>query len=428
MTLPLRRRAWCMVAGVALVQAVAAGVGFYGSTIYVAALTQGSGSFSIVAVSVATGGFMLVSGLGGVAVARAMNRHGPRRVLAAGAAVQASALFALGRVTNDAGLLGAYAVMGVGFAALTVVPAGRLVAAWFDGPQRALAMSFAFMGLPIGGVVGTPVISHLVESVGFREATGWLALALVVVVVPTAVALGEPGRAPRPDAAVEVVSPSVVADPAPSPPLAGHASSSWSAHDAVRTQWFALVTAATSLAMVSQVGALTHLYSAVTQVQDPATAATTVSTVTFASLVGRLAGSWALGRFGLLRSTSALAATQGFALLAVVAWRDAPALPVAAVLLGLTVGNLQVSQPLLLADRFGTGEFASILAVGNLFSTVGMAVGPLVVGLGVAGGQSYGPALSVLAACSLAAAVLLVLAGTLDHRRRQRVHLDGTGA
>ena len=407
---PMRSRAaWGIVAGVALVQALAAGVGFYGSTIYVAALTAGEGSFSVVAVSIATGTFMLVSGLGGIVVARAMERSGPRLVIAIGAMVQAGALATLGRVSTDAGLLAAYGVMGIGFAALTVVPAARLVAAWFDEGRRAVAMSIAFMGLPIGGVLGTPAISRLVESVGFREATLWLAATLVAVVVPTSALLREPSR-PLPEPSLPG-TPLPAAAPVTLTDDTLTTRESWSADAAVRTRWFVLVTAALSLAMVSQVGALTHLYSAVAPVRSAAVAASTVSIVTLASLVGRVAGSWALHHFGLLRSTGALAAGQGLALIGVAAWRDDVALVAAAVLLGLTVGNLQVSQPLLLSDRFGPVEFPRILAIGNLFSTIGMSVGPLVVGVGVSFGWDYGPSFLVLAGCSIAAAGLLLAAG-----------------
>lgn len=403
------RAAWGIVAGVALVQALAAGVGFYGSTIYVAALTAGERSFSVVAVSIATGTFMLVSGLGGIVVARAMEHSGPRLVIAIGAIVQAAALATLGRVSTDAGLLAAYGVMGIGFAALTVVPAARLVAAWFEDGRRAVAMSIAFMGLPIGGVLGTPAISRLVESVGFREATLWLAATLVAVVVPTAALLREPSR-PRPEPGLPG-TPFPAAAPVPLIDDTLTARETWSAESAVRTRWFLLVTAALSLAMVSQVGALTHLYSAVAPVRSAAVAASTVSIVTLASLVGRVAGSWALHHYGLLRSTAALAASQALALVGIAAWRDDVALVAAAVLLGLTVGNLQVSQPLLLSDRFGPDGFPRILAIGNLFSTIGMSLGPLVVGLGVSLGWDYGPSFLVLAGCSTAAAVLLLAAG-----------------
>lgn len=390
-----------MLAVIALVQAFAAGLGFYGSTIYVSALTEGDRQFSILVVSVSTGGFMLVSGIGGLLVARVMTRVGPRLVVAGGAVVQASALSLLGQATADATLLLAFGAMGIGFAALTVVPAGHLVTAWFPQRRRAVAMSVAFMGLPIGGVVGTPIISHLVGSVGFSAATAWLALALVVVVLPAATLLREPDAVRR---VGDGSAQSTEGSPAAEEP----------ARAAIRSSWFALVSGAFALAMISQIGVLTHLYSAVVQVQDATTAAATISTVTFASLLGRVAGSWALSHFGLLRSTCTLATAQAVALVGIVAWRDHTALVAAAALLGLTVGNLQVAQPLLLADRFGPVGFSRILAASNLCTTVGMSLGPLIVGAGVNAGLGYGASFLTLAACSLAAAGLVAAAGMRD--------------
>jgi MFS family permease len=398
--------------------AVGAGVGFYGSTIYVAALTDVPRSFSVVLVSIATGGFMLVSGLGGILVARTMERFGPRVVLVGGALVMGAAVAMLGQVQHGAALLLVYAAMGIGFAALSVVPTGHLVAAWFTDARRNVAMSVAFMGLPIGGVVGTPIVAHLVESRGFSEATLWFAAVLVAVAVPTGLFLREPR-----DSVVVVVAAGPATDAAdtgaPVPPdevdtAARGAEASVPAAAAVRSPWFVLVTLGLALGMVTQIGVLTHLFSAVSTVQDAGTAAAAVSTVTFASLVGRIVGSWALGRIGLLRSAIGLLVGQSLALVGIVAWRDTDAVFVAAVLLGLTVGNMQVIQPLLLVDRFGPAEFPRILAVGNLFVTVGMSVGPLVVGLGVDLGSGYGFALLVLAACSAVAAVLVALAGARD--------------
>jgi len=395
--------------------AVGAGVGFYGSTIYVAALTDEPRSFSVVLVSIATGGFMLVSGLGGILVARTMERFGPRVVLVGGALVMGGAVAMLGQVQHAAALLVVYAAMGIGFAALSVVPTGHLVAAWFTDARRNVAMSVAFMGLPIGGVVGTPIVAHLVESRGFSEATLWFAAVLVAVAVPTGLLLREPRDA------VVAAGPATEASDvgAPVPPdevdeAARATETSVPAAVAVRSPWFVLVTLGLALGMVTQIGVLTHLFSAVSAVQDAGTAAAAVSTVTFASLVGRIVGSWALGRIGLLRSAIGLLAAQSLALIGIVAWRDGDALFVAAVLLGLTVGNMQVIQPLLLVDRFGPAEFPRILAVGNLFVTVGMSVGPLVVGLGVDLGSGYGFALLVLAACSAVAAALVSLAGARD--------------
>ncbi len=242
----------------------------------------------------------------------------------------------------------------------------------------------------------------------------WLAVVLVAVAVPTGFLLVEPK-----EHAVVATPGADAGSPVPSGEVgeaARHAEASVPAAVALRTPWFAMVTLGLALGMVTQIGILTHLYSAVVDVRDAGLAAAAVSTVTFASLVGRIVGSWALGRIGLLRSAIGLLLGQGVALLGIVAWRDSDALFVAAVLLGLTVGNMQVIQPLLLVDRFGPAEFPRILAVGNLFVTAGMAVGPLVVGLGVDLGSGYGFALVVLAACSTVAAALVTIAGVRDRR------------
>lgn len=405
--------AWFVVVAVAIIMATAAGTGFYGSTIYIAALVDSPRSYSVTMVSLATGAFMLVSGLGGLVVARAMDRSGTRIVLAVGALVMAVALVALGQVRSDIPLILVYSVMGIGFAALTVVPAGRLVAAWFV-ERRTLAMSVAFMGLPLGGMVFTPVVSYLVENRGFTEAMLWLASGLVVVVLPLSVVAREPtGRLID----HKVPELPLVTDAGIDPrqrDLDRVADTGWvPASIALRSKWFIIVTLAMSLGMISQIGAMTHMYNIVSQVQGFRTAAAVISAITFASLAGRIIGSWGLEKFGLSRSAVLLLFIQSVSLVGIVLWRDVGLIFPAVIAFGLTLGNLQVIQPLLFVERFGAGQFSEILAVGNLFVTFGMAAGPLVIGFGADRGVGYAAGLILLACVSALSALLVFIASRL---------------
>jgi MFS family permease len=85
---------------------------------------------------------------------------------------------------------------------------------------------------------------------------------------------------------------------------------------------------------------------------------------------------------------------------------------------GLTIGNMQVLHPLLVAERFGARSFGRILALSNLGVSCGMAFGPLVVGAVRTCSGSYQWAMAAAACSAAAGSLLLVLLMTAARRTR----------
>jgi MFS family permease len=388
---------WVVVAALGTVLAVTVGISFYGVSVYLEALTRGPGAFSLGTVSAGTSAFLLVSGVAGVGVAALLERWDVRWVLCGGAVCSAAALWALGTVSTPGQLVLAYAALGVGFAATGTVPASTLISRWF-ARRRAVAMSLAFTGLPIGGAVLTPVIAALVQSLGVAGAAPWLAGGYVVGVVPVTLAFLRPGPQAQgtwPDG-----------DPCPPP---ASATGGESVGEAVRTGWFWLATAALMLGMLGQVGALSHLFNAVTERLDATAAAAAVSTMALASLAGRVLGSAVLGRVRLIVATALLLALQGLATLGVGLAPSTGAVVACTAAFGLTVGNMQVLHPLLVAERFGARSYGRILALSNLGVSCGMAVGPFLVGVVRSGSGSYPWAMATAASSAVAGSVLVAV-------------------
>ena len=48
---------------------------------------------------------------------------------------------------------------------------------------------------------------------------------------------------------------------------------------------------------------------------------------------------------------------------------------------GITIGNILLLQSMLLAEAYGAQQYPRIYSIGNLLSTVGVAGGPLVLGV-----------------------------------------------
>ena len=377
-----------------------AGLGFYALTLYLRTLHEERG-FSVSSVSSATALFFVVSGLTGVAVGRRINRADPRPVIAAGAVVAAGALVALGRVTELWQVYATYALFGAGFAACALVPSSTLVSRWFHR-RRSVALSVSSTGLSVGGILLTPLAAALIDDVGLREASWWLALGFLVGVIPITALLLRPDPASmglRPDG-------DVVDDEAEPVAAAGVAYA-----DVVRSRLFRGITAAWTLALLAQVGGMAHVFSLTDDRVDEGTAALAVSVLAASSMTGRLVGGWLLTRLALRPTCLAWFALQAVGLTSLALVDGRAALLVSASLFGFSVGNVLLLQPVVLADVFGVRDYPRVFATSQLVSTIGVAGGPLLLGLLRDMTDGYGAAYITAAAVSLGASAVVLTAG-----------------
>lgn len=361
---------WVVVAAVFVVLTFAAGLGFYNATVYLQALVDEQG-FSIGAASGATAIFFVVYGLAGIPIARLVVRYDPRWIIASGALIGGLALLLLGRVQELWQLYVVYMVFGLGFAAASFVPTTTLITRWFS-ERRALALSVATTGLSMGGILITPATAGFIARDGLSTVSPWLALLFVVGIAPVAVLLIRPTPASMglyPDGADEPTAEQ-------SGRVVGVAY-----RDAVRTPYFALATLGFALLLLTQVGGLAHLFPLVNGRADATVAATAVSTVAFASIVGRFAGTWILQHVSPMRFTIALAGLQTISIALLAISSSVAALLTGAVLFGVTIGNVLILIPMVLVEEFGMRDYPSIYSVNQLLTTIGVATGPILIGL-----------------------------------------------
>ena len=381
---------------------VSAGLGFYALTLYLRTLTE-ERDFSVSSVSSATALFFVVSGLSGVVVGRIINRRDPRPVVVAGAVIAAVALVALGRVEELWQVYAAYALFGVGFAACGLVPSSTLVSRWFHR-RRSVALSVSSTGLSVGGILLTPAAAALIDEVGLRDASWWLALGFVVGIVPITILLLRPEPASMgllPDGDPPVVT----ADGTP-PPLGGVAY-----EEVVRTRLFRGITLAWTLALLAQVGGMAHVFSLADERIDEGTAALAVSVLAASSMTGRLVGGWLLTRLDLRTTCLGWFALQAVGLSCLALLDVRAGLLVSASLFGFSVGNVLLLQPVVLADLFGVRDYPRVFATSQLVSTIGVAGGPLLLGLLRDVSDGYGVPYLTAAVISLCGSAVVLAVG-----------------
>jgi MFS family permease len=405
---------WNIVGATFVMTLFSFGLGFYGLSVYVAMLQRLHG-WSASAVSVPVTVYYVAGALLTASAGDLYERFGPRAVVSVGSIAMAGGLAALGVITQPWQLYPVFLVMSVGWGAMSGAAINIILAPWFQR-RRGLAVSIAFNGATLGGVIVAPTLIPLIEVVGFTRALDIAALVLLVMLV--AVAAGIMRRGPE-----EL---GVGPDGDPDRSLRAEASRSgdkrWRG-DAVRTWRFWSVSVPFALGLAAQVGVLTHLVALVTPTLGMGGAARAVSATTAAALIGRSVTGVVVDRLNRRLVASATLSIQivGVALLA---WAPSPMVVYAGcALFGLGVGNLVTLPGLILAVEWPREGFSTLVSLVVGINQFTFAFGPSLVGVIRDWTGTYGFALGACMALQAIAAVVIML----GPRRVQLTRSGGLG-
>ncbi len=358
---------WVIVAVVFISLMVTSGLGFYNASVILVAAREELGA-SVSAVSFGPTLFFTVAGLTGFAASKQMDRVDLRLFYALGGTLGALSLATLRWVDSVAELYVFFAFFGASFALAGLVPGVTLVARWFNR-RRSIALSIASSGLSAGGILFTPAASSLIDDRSLSGAGPLLAAAWFIGVVPLTAALI---RSQPADKGLEADG-----EPTPSQPVE---LTGTDFTEAKTSRYFRVLALVYALVFLAQVGALAHLASLVTERVDRSAGALALSVLAFASVAGRLAGGVIVTRVSTRSLTGLLVAVQAGALIFLALADTQALLLVASALLGLSVGNLLMLQPLLLVEAFGVKHNSQIYSLSQLVTTVGVAIGPIMYG------------------------------------------------
>jgi MFS family permease len=391
---------WNVVGATFVMALLSFGLGFYGLSVYVAALQRLHG-WSASAVSAPVTVYYVAGALVTMVIGDAYQRFGPRLVVSAGSAAMAAGVAALGIVSQPWQLYPAFLVMSAGWGAMSGAAINIVLAPWFQR-RRGLAVTLAFNGATLGGVIVAPGLIMLTGAIGFAPALGAAALALLLVLVPVATVVMR--RSPEelglgPDGESQDSRPAV---------SSASLARGWRG-EAMRTWRFWSVSAPFALGLAAQVGVLTHLVALVSPALGAGGAARAVSATTAAALIGRLATGVVVDRLDrrLVSSATLVVQIVGLALLASAA---APAVVYAGcALFGLGVGNLTTLPGLILAVEWPRERFSALVGLVVGINQFTFAFGPSLVGVIRDWSGGYGSALGMCAALQAIAAALIVL-------------------
>lgn len=394
---------WRVVAGCFIVLLVNSGLAFYGLAVYLNAFSKEQG-WALGSISFAITIFFVIGGLIGLVAAKLIERFDVRYVIAVGAVIAGASLAAVGQVTAQWQLYVTYAFFAVGYGLCGLVPTTTVVTRWFHA-KRSVALSVASTGLSVGGIVITPFAKRFIDADGLAATTPWLGLVMVVGIAPVSLLLI------RPDPAADGFEPDGAR-------LAAGAHAAVPDGDvasfAFATRFYRAVTFGYVLALGVQVGGIQQLVKLVEDRTDESTAQFSITALAATSVVARLVGGRLVASVPMMGFTVVLAGLQALALVGLGLSTSTPLIFASIILFGMTIGNLLMMQPLLMAERFGVRDYPTIFGRSQAIGILGVAGGPLLIGWLFDVFGSYRAPYSIAAALSLIGMVILSTAGSAD--------------
>ncbi|MGD9744266.1 MAG: MFS transporter [Dongiaceae bacterium] len=399
---------WRVVAACFVIASFGWGLGLFGSSVYLQAVTAAHG-WAVAEVASAITLFFLVSAAAQRFVGRSIDRWGPRPVLAIGTLSIAGGVALIGQVRAPWQLYPCFVLIGIGWSTLSTTGLAATVAPWFERHQGR-SITLAIMGASVGAIAGVPLLLLALERLGLGAGLAVAALATACVLLPLIgwvlrfrgpadLGLRRDGDSPPPEGATPPV-PSANAAPASRRVLL------WSA------------AAGFALGLTVQIGFITHHLALAAPVLGAAGAGLLVSATGMTAFAGRLVLARIVDRVDPRRLAAGIMVLQTMALAASVLSSTATVLIVASLVYGYGIGHVTTLGPVVVRREFGAAAFGATYGSAASVIQVVSALGPALFGVLRDAFDGYAMVLGAAAFTTVLGAVILLL----GRRGRRAAH------
>lgn len=398
---------WRVVAACFVIAAFAWGLGLFGSSVYLQAVTSAYG-WPVAEVASAITLFFLVSAAVQRIVGRSIDRWGPRPILLLGTACICGGAALIGQVSAPWQLFPCFVLLGLGWSTLSMTGITTTVAPWFERHQGR-SMTLAIMGASVGAIAGVPLLLLAIGRFGLSHG-------LIVVGVVTGLVLapliwhvlrfrgpGELGQQRDGDQPATTDAGHAVV----TPPIATSGNRRvllWSA------------TATFSLGLTVQIAFITHHVTLAEPLLGMAGAGLLVSATGVTAFVGRLVLARIVDRVRVRPLACLVMVAQSSALLAIALWPTVPVLIGASLVYGYGIGHVTTLGPVVVRREFGAAAFGATYGTAATVIQLTSAFGPMLFGLLRDAFGGYGPGLAIASAVTLAGCFALLVGGEIGKR------------
>lgn len=382
----------CLVAG-----AFANAFGLFGAGVYLHELVATRGwPTGLVSGAITT--FYVTSALLLIPVGSLIGRYGGRPSIVIGSLAMGTGIAAIGHVGALWQTYVAFFVMSFGWSCLSLTAVATTLAPWFERHQGR-AVSIASLGASVGGMTGVPILLFSIGIMGFATTTFVAAAMMLAVLLPLGWFVMR--RRPQdlgllPDGAA-VAAPSTTARPA-----------GWTRREALGTWALQSVMLAFGLAMLVQVGFITHQVTLLSSALGVMGVSLAASGAALAALLGRLMLVRFADQISPRATASAMMALAAVSLLVQGLFPTPAVLVVGSLVMGLTIGNVTTLSPIIVRREFGAATFGAVFGVASCGIQLAAALGPSVYGLLHDAFGGYRLPLVLAAALDLVAAAVVL--------------------
>ena len=361
---------WRVVTACFIVAAFVWALAFFGSSVYLQAVTKAHG-WSVAEVSSAISMFFFVSALVQGWVGRAIARTGPRPVLLLGALCMMVAVAAIGQVDSVWQLYPCFILLGMGWATLSTTGISATVAPWFERYQGR-SITLAIMGASFGAILGVPILLFAIDRLGLSSGllavgagSGVVLLPLIAIVLryrgPADLGQRRDGDGAS-DNGTDTHFSRVVAN------------------DQNRRRLIWTSTIAFSLALVVQNGFITHHVVFAQSFLGAAGAGLLVSATGVVALIGRIYLLKVIDVVPVRRLACQAMAAQFVSLMAIGLFPNVIVVVVASLVYGFALGNVTTLSPIVVRREFGAEAFGATYGSAATFIQFTTAFGPACMG------------------------------------------------
>jgi hypothetical protein len=410
---------WTVVAAAFVVAVFGWGVGFYGPPIFLNAVRDARG-WSVALVSAAITVHFLVGAVAVANLPKLYHRFGLVPVTIAGALSLALGVIGWACAVVPWQLFAATLFSGMGWVALGAAGINAMVSPWFDR-RRPAALTTAYNGASIGGVIFSPLWVALIGWAGFPLASVVVGVVMIAVIATLAVRVlactpESMGLAPDGDE----VAPGGASLTVPSRAAVARLR---------RDRAFLTLALGMALGLFAQIGLIAHLFSLLVPAMGAPGAGLAAGLATASAIAGRTLVGWLMPPGADRRVVGAMnygVQIVGCGALLAAGGTSIPLLLLGVLLFGIGIGNATSMPPLIAQAEFASADVVRVVALVTAVSQASYAFAPAVFGIirdaTAADGSAAVPVLFVTAASFQLAAALAYWRGrNACNVRRQTV-------
>lgn len=367
---------WRVVGAAFIVAMFGWGVGFYGPPVFLSVIQRSTG-WPLVLVSAAVTMHFLVGAVAGANLPAIHRRFGLPAVTKAGALALGGGFIGWAAASAPWQLFAATLFTGFGWGTMSAAALNAIVSPWFVRARPA-ALSMAYNGGSIGGVIFSPLWVAAIGILGFPLAAGAVGLVMAVVIWVLADRLlsrtpEQLGLMPDGDAAGTRAMPIESSDAQALPGVL-----LW------RSRKFQTLSAGMAFGLFAQIGLIAHLFSLMVPALGSQRAGLAMALITAVAVAGRTILGWVLP----LASDRRLVACASYAVqlcgsvaFVLAGGESVPLLLLGIVLFGIGFGNATSLPPLIAQVEFVEADVPRVVALIVAVAQSGFAFAPVVFGL-----------------------------------------------